>query len=221
MNAESHPADDTLIRHLRAGIAIYNAGEYHAAHDAWEDHWLALDRDTLDERFLHGLIQFTAAVYHGHNANWEGLRGLAESAGEYLADLPATYRGVDVDAVRAYLAALAVDPEHIERATVPKIRYDSEPLGLADLGFPELVVAAGVFAEETPAYDEAVIQLAATYAQRALDDGDHNRFVTLVRDFVTDPARRDLVFDRLESHVSRERSRDEDVAGLFDDDPAL
>ena len=23
--------------HLRAGVAIYNAGHYHAAHDAWED----------------------------------------------------------------------------------------------------------------------------------------------------------------------------------------
>ncbi|MFB6301121.1 MAG: DUF309 domain-containing protein, partial [Halobacteriales archaeon] len=49
--------------HLRAGIAIYNAGGYHAAHDAWEDHWLDLESGTDDERFLHGLIQFTAAVH--------------------------------------------------------------------------------------------------------------------------------------------------------------
>ncbi|NIS31883.1 MAG: DUF309 domain-containing protein, partial [Actinobacteria bacterium] len=56
--------------HLRAGIAIYNAGGYHAAHDAWEDHWLELEAGTDDERFLHGLIQFTAAVHHAQGANW-------------------------------------------------------------------------------------------------------------------------------------------------------
>jgi len=51
---------------LRAGIAIHNAGHYHAAHDAWEDEWLELD-DGSDERLLHGLIQFTAAIHHARN----------------------------------------------------------------------------------------------------------------------------------------------------------
>ena len=69
-----------MREHLRAGIAVYNAGEYHAAHDAWEDYWLDLERGTDDERLLHGLIQFTAAVHHAEERNWEGAVGLAESA---------------------------------------------------------------------------------------------------------------------------------------------
>ena len=73
---------------LRAGVAIYNAGEFHAAHDAWEAEWLGLDDGTDDERLLHGLIQFTAVVHHARERNWSGAVGLAESAGEYLADHP-------------------------------------------------------------------------------------------------------------------------------------
>lgn len=45
-----------------AGIDLYNAGEYHAAHDAWEDRW----RDRAGPReklFLQALIQ-SAVVFH-------------------------------------------------------------------------------------------------------------------------------------------------------------
>ena len=65
---------------LRAGVAIYNAGAYRAAHGAWESRWLSLERDTDDERFLHGLIQFTAAVHHARDGNDSGAVGLARSA---------------------------------------------------------------------------------------------------------------------------------------------
>ena len=43
--------------HLRAGAAIYNTGEFHAAHDAWEELWLDMD-DGPDRDLLQGLIQF-------------------------------------------------------------------------------------------------------------------------------------------------------------------
>jgi predicted metal-dependent hydrolase len=45
-----------------AGIDLYNAGEFHAAHDAWEDRW----RDECGPReklFLQALIQ-SAVVFH-------------------------------------------------------------------------------------------------------------------------------------------------------------
>ena len=77
--------------HLRAGVAVYNAGRFHAAHDAWEEYWLGLESGADDERFLHGLIQFTAVVYHATEDNWSGAQGLAESAREYLADLRETH----------------------------------------------------------------------------------------------------------------------------------
>ncbi|WP_436908052.1 DUF309 domain-containing protein [Halosimplex marinum] len=201
---------------LQAGVAVYNAGHYHAAHDAWEQRWLALDEGD-DERFLHGLIQFTAAVHHARERNWSGAVGLAESAGEYLADLPADYRGVNVGRVRESLADLARDPERIERAPAPALTYKGEPLALADLDFEGAAVAAEVLAEDL-GYDEDAIERAVEYARADLEAGEEgSRFVTFLLDFVRDPDSRAIVAQRLSEHVDRREHRESDVDGLFDE----
>lgn len=203
---------------LRAGIAIYNAGEYHAAHDAWEDHWLELPSGTEDERFLHGLIQYTAALHHAHNANWAGCSGLVESARTYLADLAEDYRAVNLDAIRQYLDALYDDPEHVERAPPPTLTHRGEPLRLADLRFDAAAAAADVFAEESDDYDEAVIADAISLATAALeDDRATHPVVTLIMDFVGDAENRDIIYHRLTQHVDRMKQRRQDVDGLFDE----
>jgi len=202
--------------HLRAGIAIYNAGGYHAAHDAWEEHWLGLASGTDDEQFLHGLIQFTAAVYHARNGNWSGTTGLADSAREYLAGLPSTYRRVDLSAVRDALDTFAADPEVVERRPPPPLRYEGRRLHLADLGFAATAVAAEVLAEEH-GYDEAVFERAAEFARADLDaERTGSEFLTLLFDFVREPEHRPIVAQRLADHVARRASEDEDVAGLFE-----
>jgi len=204
---------------LRSGIAVYNAGEHHAAHDAWEDRWLDLESGTDDERLLHGLIQFTAAVHHGHEGNWAGLRGLADSAGEYLAGLPSPYRRVDLDPVRAYLADVAADPEQFGRAELPTLRYAGRAIDLADLAdagdFEAAAIAADALAGEYDAYDEAVIEAGVASARESVEAGEGGRFVALVFDFVAGE-KRDLVYQRLREHVQRRQSREADVEGLFD-----
>ncbi|MCU4752422.1 DUF309 domain-containing protein [Halobacteria archaeon AArc-curdl1] len=201
---------------LRAGIAIYNDGYYHAAHDAWEDHWLGLEADTADERLLHGLIQFTAAVYHARNRNWEGAVGLAESAGEYLEGLPASYCDVAVAPVRDFLATLATDPEMIERRQPLSLEFDGEALSLETLDMDATLVAAGVLAEEL-GYDEAVLERGAEYARSDLAEGNEtSQFLALVVDFVREANQRPLIVDRLEAHVERRQTRERDVEGLFD-----
>lgn len=46
-----------------AGIDLYNAGEFHAAHDAWEERWV--DRAGPREKlFLQALIQSAVAFHH-------------------------------------------------------------------------------------------------------------------------------------------------------------
>jgi len=202
--------------HLRAGIAVYNAGGYHAAHDAWEDHWLDLDSGTADERFLHGLIQFTAAVHHARHHNWSGATGLAESAESYLDGLDARYRGVNLDAVGSYLATLVTDPEVIERVRPVSLTYEGEHLRPSDLDFDGTAVAATVLAEEH-GYDEEAVEHAATYARSDLADGQaESPFVTLLFDFVRDPESRGIIAQRLGEHVARRRHRETDVEGLFD-----
>lgn len=201
---------------LQAGIAVYNAGEYHAAHDAWEDPWLALDDGTDDERFLHGLIQFTAAVHHARTRNWSGATGLAESAGDYLAGLPSPYRGVDLAPVRRALSALAADPEVIERRRPPPLRYEGRALSLDDLRFDAAAVAARVLAEEH-GYDPAPIERAIEFAREEIAGGERTLFTATLLEFVTADAERSLVYRRLADHVERREREYTDVDGLFED----
>lgn len=46
-----------------AGIDLYNAGEFHAAHDAWEERWMG--PVAADEKlFLQAMIQSAVAFHH-------------------------------------------------------------------------------------------------------------------------------------------------------------
>jgi len=200
---------------LRAGIAIHNAGHYHAAHDAWEDEWLALD-DGPDERLLHGLVQFTAAVHHARSRNWTGAVGLCESAREYLDGLPPDHRGVNVAAVQRYLAGLGDDPERVERESVLALTSDGDALGLADLDAHAAVEAAVVLADRH-GYSVEDFDAAAEYAREGLADGEYNEFAALLCDFAAGDAQRALVATRLGQHVQRRQRREADVAGLFDE----
>ena len=207
----------SMDAHLRAGIAVYNAGEYHAAHDAWEEFWLDLPAGTDDERFLHGLIQFTAGVHHAYGGNWVGVQGLASSASEYLAGLPDDYRGVNVGLVREYLHRVAADPEYVERVDLPLLTYEGTPLLIADLDFDAAAIAADVLAEEYAAYDDEVVEAAIEYARADLEAGDDgSKFIALVFDFAGDAENRGLVYQRLQGHVERRAARESDVDGLFE-----
>ena len=206
-----------MDEHLRAGIAIYNAGGYHAAHDAWEDHWLDLESETDDELFLHGLIQFTAAVYHARNRNWSGATGLADSGRDYLDSLPADYRGVNVGDVRRYLARLATDPELIERRSPLSVTHHGERLVPADLDLEATCVAAAVLAEEH-GYDESLIEDAIEFVRADVaGEVTSSPFVTLLFDFVREPDNRGIICRRLGEHVDQRNSRESDVEGLFEE----
>jgi predicted metal-dependent hydrolase len=210
---------------VRAGLALFNDGYYHAAHDPFEAAWLESDRDDVDGRFLQGLVQLTAAVHHARGRNWEGAVGLAESAGEYLDDVPDAYAGVDVALVRRVLATLASDPEVVERRPMPWLEHDGERVRRARLEFEAAALAAEALAEER-GLDESVIERAAAYvrADRADDAADgldrgRDESEKLAR-FVVDFAAADddyaVVFSRLRDHVQRRDHRASDVDGLFD-----
>ncbi len=199
---------------LDAGAALFNEGYHHAAHDAWEDRWLGLANGSADERFLHGLIQYTAAVYHAKRRNWEGAIGLAESATGYLHGLAKCHRGVDLAVIRTYLESLAVDPVTIERRTPPPIRIDGRVVTFEELEFEGVAIAAGILAEELTSYEPALIERAIEMAASAEDE----RYNALLRDFLLVEDRRELIYDRLRAHLERDQTRYSDPAGLFDTD---
>src|SRR5204862_7436661 len=46
-----------------AGIDLYNAGEFHAAHDAWEERWMG-GVGPREKLFLQAMIQSAVAFHH-------------------------------------------------------------------------------------------------------------------------------------------------------------
>jgi hypothetical protein len=200
--------------HLRAGAAIYNTGEFHAAHDAWEELWLDMD-DGPDRDLLQGLIQFTAAVYHADRRSWEGATGLARSGRDYLSGLGTTRHGVALDPIRAYLAVLGRDPEVIERQPLIRMELRDETVTVDELPFESVAIAARVLAEEYE-YDEVLIERAIEYGQADLaEESASSQFVTLLIDFVRGE-QRGIVRQRLKEHVERRASKESDVEGLFE-----
>ncbi|MFC5971050.1 DUF309 domain-containing protein [Halomarina salina] len=228
---------DRTERSLRAGLALYSAGEFHAAHDPWEHRWLELGGDEDDEvdgtvagsggssdgvdspdrRLLQGLIQTTAAVHHATTGNWRGASGLAESAQGYLGGLGSTYRGVSLDPVREFLGTVAVTPETVERDGPVAIELDGEPVDPATLEFETVVLCVEAIVEEYD-LDSETVEQAVEYGRADLTDGRATSpFVSLLVDLVAG-GNRPLVVQRLGDHVARREHEASGVEGLFDVD---
>jgi predicted metal-dependent hydrolase len=208
-------------------VALFNDGFYHAAHDPLEAAWLESDRDDTEGRFLQGLVQLTAAVHHARDRNWTGCVGLAESAREYLTDVPDAYAGVNVVLVRRVLASLATDPEVVERRQMPVLAVDDERVTRERLELDAAALAAEALAEAR-GLDESVIERAAAYAREdreraAADDviatrgrNEASKLERFLVDFATNDADYEIVYTRLADHVDRRDHRASDVDGLFD-----
>ncbi|HYD48682.1 MAG TPA: DUF309 domain-containing protein [Terriglobales bacterium] len=63
---------------LRVGIALFNAGAFFAAHEAWEELWLELVGE--EKQLVQGLIQIAAGYYKLEQGNRSATRKLFEKA---------------------------------------------------------------------------------------------------------------------------------------------
>src|SRR2546423_7275196 len=113
-----------------AGIDLYNAGEFHAAHDAWEDRWRD-DAGPREKLFLQTMIQSAVAFHHLEIGRPGAARRMYQMASEKFARL-GTRRFMSLDLAdyqaqldRALAWLLAVpDPRTIEPPPIapPQIR---------------------------------------------------------------------------------------------------
>src|SRR6266849_9494872 len=79
---------------LAEGLRLYEAGEFFAAHEAWESVWLGSQEP--EKTFLQGLIQVTAAFHHLQRNNPLGTTLLLQAALRRLEDYPAGFGGISV-----------------------------------------------------------------------------------------------------------------------------
>ncbi len=107
-----------------AGIDLYNAGEYHAAHDAWEERWMGpVDRD--EKLFLQAMIQSAVAFHHLQIGRPGAARQMYLAAKEKFARLNCRiFMSLDLEAYQAQLDRalswlLSVpDPREIPQPTI-------------------------------------------------------------------------------------------------------
>jgi predicted metal-dependent hydrolase len=96
---------------LAEGLRRYEAGEFFAAHEAWENVWLQSQEP--DKTFLQGLIQVTAAFHHLQRNNPRGTALLLQAALQRLVRYPDPYGGISVallcDDIRERLRSLEGD----------------------------------------------------------------------------------------------------------------
>jgi uncharacterized protein len=93
---------------LAEGLRLYDAGEFFAAHEAWESVWLRAQEP--EKMFLQGLIQVTAAFHHLQRNNPQGTARLLKAALGRLERYPQVFGDMSVtslcDDIREWLQAL-------------------------------------------------------------------------------------------------------------------
>jgi predicted metal-dependent hydrolase len=113
-----------------AGIDLYNAGEFHAAHDAWEERWMG-EVGQKEKLFLQAMIQSAVAFHHLEIGRPGAARRMYQMAKEKLERLGTRYfMSLDLEDYQAQLdTALSwlmtvPDPRELNQPnfTPPRIR---------------------------------------------------------------------------------------------------
>jgi Domain of unknown function (DUF309) len=117
-----------------AGIDLYNAGEFHAAHDAWEERWMG-EVGSQEKLFLQAMIQSAVAFHHLEIGRPGAARQMYVRAKEKFEKLGANvFMSLDLihyqqqlDTSLSWLLS-AADPRELTRPVVepPKIRLQPE-----------------------------------------------------------------------------------------------
>ena len=115
-----------------AGIDLYNAGEFHAAHDAWEERWMG-EVGPKEKLFLQAMIQSAVAFHHLDIGRPGAARQMYLRAKEKFARLGVTvFMSLDLDEYQSQLDRalswlLNGDPRELPRPqiTPPRIRLVS------------------------------------------------------------------------------------------------
>jgi hypothetical protein len=117
MNAYTEAHAASYPSEYLAGIDLHNAGEFHAAHDAWEDRWRD-DCGAREKLFLQALIQSTVVFHHIEIGRRGAARRMYQMAKEKFARLGAS-RFMSLD-ITDYLARLERALSWLEEAADPR-----------------------------------------------------------------------------------------------------
>jgi uncharacterized protein len=118
--------DDNIDRDFRRGVALCRAGEYFAAHEAFEAAWRRCGAPERD--FFQGLVHAVVFAYQSGRGRTIGAERQREKALARLGGYGPAHRGLDLEALLAALGARQADlREHlIERDPQPPVAVEEE-----------------------------------------------------------------------------------------------
>jgi hypothetical protein len=120
-----------LAAAVRAGRVRFHRGEFHAAHEAWEDGWRVAQGP--ERSLLQALVQVAAAFHQWNRGKPSGAATLLRRARAHLGALPSRLLGVDVSELELRLggweeAAARAEPA----AQAPRLPGPGSPEALRE-----------------------------------------------------------------------------------------
>jgi predicted metal-dependent hydrolase len=109
--------DQPLPGAARDAVALFNAGEYYAQHDAFEALWAAEPGPVRD--LYRAILQVGVGYYQITRGNERGAWKMLKRAERWLALLPDICQGVDLAALRADAAVVRAELERRARLADP------------------------------------------------------------------------------------------------------
>ncbi|MBE2183397.1 MAG: DUF309 domain-containing protein [Anaerolineae bacterium] len=106
---QPNPCDEPLPDLAEEAIRLFNAGEYHAQHDLFEEVWREEPRQIRD--LYQGVLQVGLAYYHIVEGNRRGALKMFKRSERWLKELPDACQTIDV-------AALKADAAHAKAAVL-------------------------------------------------------------------------------------------------------
>jgi hypothetical protein len=137
------PIDSVQERELfLKGISLFNAHDFFAAHEAWEDAWRPMQAGVRRE-FYQAMIQSAVALEHYRRSNPRGVLNLFNTSNRHFEAVPASFMGIDLSAFRegmrsALRSVIEADPFPqrgqilLNVLLVPRIVLTSDPFADVD-----------------------------------------------------------------------------------------
>ena len=128
--AQDVQAPDRRAQALKEGIELFNAGEFLAAHEAFEEGWLAAEGSR--SRLLKGLLQASVCLYHLSRSNLKGAGSLYRGQRRLLGPLVHQTEQADIaallDDMEGFVLPRLADGEasDCEAAGWPRIHLGTE-----------------------------------------------------------------------------------------------
>ena len=83
-------------------VAEHNSGDYHAAHELFEDLWLELD-DRREKDTVQTLAQADALAVHIKTGNIRAAQRLMRQLPELVQTFPTSYNGIDLREMKVWI----------------------------------------------------------------------------------------------------------------------